>query len=659
MRLPLACAIYALLASAPASSEVLYARPEGTAASAPYRWADEVVTRSIPLSEAIGIARAADGTRALEIRLLHRADMWETIYTLDLGSVRSALRWHGSDSRRLTIRGQTDASGAHRRALTIIVGQRSLRETLCAPNGFDLCAAGTQHAADRREDLLDYLARELEGHEAVPARDIRLRLNCLLIWDSAFVEITGLGFRDCWLAAVGSYASSNIALRDSVIEGSSYAFAALPRKARPETAHSFEITGNVWKQSPSTYRSPATACDIHNDWSCPVSVWSDVPWGIVHHHFWSPLNGALFAAMDILGNVRIADNYLVDAYNGIRVKVSYDCLARPACRERTNAGFEITGNTFEKIRDNPIEPEGQAAFWIVKHNTFINVYAAISTDGVAGHDFLVFGNVFALDDPPGATCRDGAWAGSRQFRPSLDGGGRWSTDVAQEDDASCSTHLLGTVIKLGGADDKASDSPLLKRIHFFNNSIRTRSPLFRGSPAAPITSYNNAVQFTGCARYGPLPCRQETELDPTCTGTDVWTSDGQALYAKCFALDYRDGRPLPHVMRFNAYDRAPGPEVDQIDRDRVDAGSVSFHDTNVATRSLGPSERALSIDASRPLARAGCTLIYADADLSCVGRQGPVGAVIANGARFDLDLPFRFPFVEVLRAVNSGPPVLK
>lgn len=654
MRLPLALAVCALLASAPASSEVLYARPDGTAASAPYRWADQVVTGSIPLSEAIDIARATDGARSLEIRLVHRADMRETTYTLDLGSVRSALRWHGSDSHRLTIRGQTEGAGAGRRALTTIVGQRSLRETLCAPNGFDLCAAAIQDPSDRRQDLLDYLAQESEGREAAPAHDIRLRLDCLLIWDSAFVEITGMGFRDCWLAAVGSYASSSVALRDSIIEGSSYAFAALPRKARPETAHSFEITGNVWKQSPSTYRSPADSCDIHNDWSCPISIWSDVPWGIVHHHFWSPLNGALFGAMDILGNVRIADNHLADAYNGIRVKVSADCLAHPACRERTNAGFEITGNTFEQIRDNPIEPEGQAAFWIVKHNTFINAYAAISTDGVAGHDFLVFGNIFALDDAPGAACRDEAWAGSRQFRPSLDGGGNWSAEVAHGDDASCSTHRLGTVIKLGEADDAAPDSPLLKRIHFFNNSIRTRSPLFRGSPAPPITSYNNVVQFTGCGRDGTLPCRQETEPDPICTGKDVWTRDGEALYAKCFALDDRDGRPFAHVMRFNAYNRAPGPEFDQIDRNRVDASSLPFHHTRIATPGLSASEGALAIDAQSPLASAGCTLTYADGDLTCVGREGPVGALLPNGARFDLDLPFRFPFVEVLRQVNAG-----
>jgi len=67
----------------------------------------------------------------------------------------------------------------------------------------------------------------------------------------------------------------------------------------------------------------------------------------------------------------------------------------PALPGRANTGFEIVGNTFEKIRDNAIEPEGRAAYWIIKQNTFADVYAAISTDGVAGRDFLVFGNVFA------------------------------------------------------------------------------------------------------------------------------------------------------------------------------------------------------------------------------------------------------------------------
>jgi hypothetical protein len=109
-----------------------------------------------------------------------------------------------------------------------------------------------------------------------------------MFWSSSSVDVADLGFRDCWLAAVATYASSNVTLSGSVIEGSTYAFAAIGRKAWPEASHTYEVIGNTWRQSPAAYRSGEGACDIHKDWSCPVSIWSDIPWGVVHHHFWSP-----------------------------------------------------------------------------------------------------------------------------------------------------------------------------------------------------------------------------------------------------------------------------------------------------------------------------------------------------------------------------------
>jgi hypothetical protein len=72
--------------------------------------------------------------------------------------------------------------------------------------------------------------------------------------------------------------------------------------------------------------------------------------------------------------------------------------ADAACKEKANNGFEITGNFFEYIRDNAVEPEDHAAFWIVKHNAFVNSYAVISTDGVSGNDLLVFGNLCSSGD---------------------------------------------------------------------------------------------------------------------------------------------------------------------------------------------------------------------------------------------------------------------
>ena len=187
------------------------------------------------------------------------------------------------------------------------------------------------------------------------------------------------GVQNCWVAAVASYASTHITLGKSVIEGSTWGFLAVGRRDTPQTAHSF--AQEIFGSKAASYRQSSQSCDIRNDWDCPASVYADIPWGISHHHFWSPLNGALFRSRDILGNVKFANNYVYDAYNGIRATISASCRKNSECRDRTNLGFEITGNVFKNIRDNPIEPEGHAAFWIIKQNSFINVHAAVPRTG--------------------------------------------------------------------------------------------------------------------------------------------------------------------------------------------------------------------------------------------------------------------------------------
>ena len=142
---------------------MLYARPDGDAASGPYLWADEAITDAVTLKEAVAMARSAGGTRSLEIRLLRRPGTAETTYSLDLGSTGAALRWRGSAANKLTLRGQVDRSGSSPRPLTTIVGERTLRQILCEPHGVDLCAAAAPDGPpDRRQDLLDHLSGELD-----------------------------------------------------------------------------------------------------------------------------------------------------------------------------------------------------------------------------------------------------------------------------------------------------------------------------------------------------------------------------------------------------------------------------------------------------------------------------------------------------------------
>jgi hypothetical protein len=635
--------------------EVVFAFPDEAPAQAVYRWGQDIVTSGIPLSAAIHKAQANGGSQSMEVRLLHRDGAAETLYRLDFGSTQRALRWSGAADRRLVFRGQIDRSGQRSRPRTVVVG-RSLKETLCFITDIDLCAlAEVDVPASHGLDALDYLAGEMNRRSIIKGdgattEDVKLRLHCMVAWDSEFVEVQDVGFRDCWLAAFVAYRSSHVALRNSVIEGSSYAFAAVGGEDSAATAHSFEITGNLWKQSPSAYIA-RTSCNIQSDWDCPVSIWQQVPWAVTHHFFWSPLNGALFASKNIAGNVKISGNHVIDAYNGVRSRLSGTCLADPACRTKANVGFEITDNVFERIRDNPVEPEGHAAYWIVKHNTFVDVHAAISTDGVSGHDFLVFGNLFVLRARAGAECAESAWLGSRSFRPSLGGGGRWSAERADGDEARCSAHSFGTIIKLGGENNL--ESPLLDRMLFFNNSLQTRSPLFRASPAPPITSYNNAVQFTGCGKDDPRPCRQDPEPDPSCTGQEFWTTDRQALVGDCFPLWDLRGRPIPHRMRHNAYNRAPDGKLDSVETDRVTA-PVAFAETAIAQPVHRAAVEAIfAVPENSSLAKAGCALRYVDGDVECTGNRGPVGALRPDGRRFDLALPFSFPFRDIVKGLQK------
>ena len=642
-----ALAVVAILGwmAIPASAEVIYARPDADGVGAGYRWHQDLVAASIPLRAALDVARSANGARAVEIRLLRRDGEGETEYSLDLSTFASALRWKGSRENKLLIRGQIDRSGVLPRPLTTVVG-KPLKATMCGPRGTDLCTIGAKSSETREQDAAAYLQGEFDrlntAKAALPTSDdVRFRLHCLLLWESAFVDVADVGFRDCWFAAVASYASHDIALRDSVVDGSSWAFLAVGKKAAPETAHSFEVTGTVWHQSPSTYRGQSNGCNIRADWNCAASIWSEIPWVVTHHFFWSPLNGALFMGMDVLGNVKVADNYIRDAYNGIRVKLSGACRADPKCVSRTNIGFEIARNRFEEIRDNAVEPETRAVYWIVKHNTFVNVYAPISTDAVSGHDVLIFGNVFAMDEAPGARCQEG-WGGSRQFQAKR-GGGAWGKSTASLEEARCSRNLAGTVMKFGGDDDNPH-APLLDRILFFNNSVRTRSPLFRGSPAPPVVSFNNAVAFIGCGPSGARPCRQHPISEPKCRDPALWTTDGQALFADCFPLVPQGGS---HRLRHNAYSKIPGGDA-SLDQARVRAEPSFAGAVELGTPDQGRVEQLFRIDRSSPLADAGCAVAYNAGNVTCGDVGTAVGAMLPDGARFDLPLPFNFPFSAVL-----------
>src|SRR5215203_5780797 len=120
MRIPIIIAAAIVLQPTPGHSEILYARPDTEVAGAQYRWGNDVVPDAMPLKAALAIAGSVNGTRALEIRLLHASGAREMLYSVDLGSLQTASRWQGSENAKLIIRGQL---AAQRRALTTVVGR--------------------------------------------------------------------------------------------------------------------------------------------------------------------------------------------------------------------------------------------------------------------------------------------------------------------------------------------------------------------------------------------------------------------------------------------------------------------------------------------------------------------------------------------------------
>jgi hypothetical protein len=104
MRNLIILAITGSLLYSPARAEVLYVRPDNGPPTAQYRWHDEVIRDPISVKTAIAVAKLANGSRPIEVRLLRQEGADETFYSVDLSTYRSALRWNGSADNKLILR---------------------------------------------------------------------------------------------------------------------------------------------------------------------------------------------------------------------------------------------------------------------------------------------------------------------------------------------------------------------------------------------------------------------------------------------------------------------------------------------------------------------------------------------------------------------------
>jgi hypothetical protein len=202
------------------------------------------------------------------------------------------------------------------------------------------------------------------------------------------------------------------------------------------------------------------------------------------------------------------------------------------------------------------------------------------------------------------------------------------------------------VLKTG--DKRKQKFPYFEWISIFNNSWRTRSPLFSSKHAAPLSHFNNAIAFTGCGLEGPWHCRQIPAPLGYCKAgnkrtrgrvglAQFWTEDDQALVADCFSVTPGPAEPDVRVPETRDVRHAFCRDVVNRNFEGLPYGTGKCGLVVNAKVFAADRGEDLSLDEAiegcRPLAGQG--VVAADCGLS-----GPqIGALQKDGSLFDIDIP--------------------
>lgn len=192
----------------------------------------------------------------------------------------------------------------------------------------------------------------------------------LQILDSQNIELSGFSFRNSFPNFISIKGDSQfIRIHDCDFVGGTNAIYATGLNVKE-----IELSNNFWNQDPSG------------------KVWSSLDWQHVHHGLFNYYNGAFFQSKDVSGDIRIHNNVIKNAYNGIRMKATSVGVG--------NANVVIKENFFHRIADNVIEPEFYAKDWVITMNRMDGVYAPFSFDSVEGRQIVISSNVVNFRELP-------------------------------------------------------------------------------------------------------------------------------------------------------------------------------------------------------------------------------------------------------------------
>jgi len=443
--------------------------------------------------------------------------------------------------------------------------------------------------------------------------DFRGGSICFRFDKKQWIVLDSLTLRNCADAAVTAVDSQYITLKNSTILAGLYAFFA----EGPNTHHLL-LENNVWVQDPSE------------------AMWNKNHWCEYKYGTLKAQAGALFAGLDIAGDVIIRRNRVQHAFNGVRIDVSTPLRAQPSWRGKLSANIEVYDNDFAFIRDNVLEPEYDATNWWFHDNRIRNAHAWFSFDGLYGGRWYVYDNVGWFDDKPSRECAaSGACRKWQERNPALCG----------------ELHDAGRVFKFR-PDGRYAPGPL----YVFNNSWYLRTSIIKDGRLGYIGHWNNAIDFCRPADYPDGLCQA---VKPFFNGF-LWDIDNYS-----FLNDVSNHPDFPVSLRAQGY-RVSGIGVPSSQPLFVDAphGNMTPVD-NSPTRGTGcvvHEDQDGILTCTEPATKGGGPDAGAHLD---GGRSEPVRFLHYDGGLYQeaprmvhVDLPDRAAGSKSLRVTFSTPIML-